>query len=150
MNEIVKQKITDIEKEIFGMKESRSHLSERKKGYERNLSELNLQVRGKTLRQSEYNEISRLQFAVKRQISDVEQDLMKLKLNIHKRTIERDDLARKYNLDKRPEEKGDLKKKIFDLKNHYMEFASDKTRIATTRQMAAEFAVKLQEILSNS
>lgn len=139
-----KQNIIDLEKSISELKSRQSLFTYEKKKCQDALSEINSKIKsnGKHLPPAEYKKLCNKQDSLKREITEAEHEIANLQDQIRKKSH----LADEIKLEVATIAKKDMPNKITKLKDYYMNFAADKTRVSSMRAMAAEFAEKLEAI----
>lgn len=147
---ITKQTKVDIERSIANLENKKTDAANEKVKYQNELSELNLQVRSngkRILPQIQYDNILQKQAEVKRKMAVVDSYISQLKKELSNKRVLRDeiDLALDNNYDS-----FNVMGEIIDLRDKYVNFASDNTRVSSTRLMASRFAEDLDLIIKST
>lgn len=117
----------------------------RMKTIETNLSILNSKVRSRGIMpESEYKTVCRRQSQIKQELIDLQPQRSYLKGEIREKEVLRDEILQYLNRNK-PQ---DIKLKLQKIRDKYMEFSSDTTRVSSTRVMASRFSEELQELIN--
>jgi chromosome segregation ATPase len=127
--------------EVDGM---RDPLVDRKTELQSELSVFNTEVRGHSLHKDRYDEICRWQVVYKKEISDIDKKLLELRRERRKLNQEKDELS--LDIKKVHSE---AKEKLYEVRDRYMSFAADTTRVSSMRAMASKFVEELQGILQS-
>ena len=146
---ITKQTRIDIERSIANLENKKTDAANEKIKYQNELSELNFQVRGngrKIIPQIKYDTILQNQAEVKRKMLVVDCYISDIKKEITNKRILRDevDLVLDDNFDS-----NSILIEIINLRDKYVNFASDSTRVSSTRLMASRFAEDLDSIIKS-
>lgn len=147
---ITKQTRLDVERSIANIENKKSDAANEKIKYQNELSELNMQIRGNGRRimpQIQYNNILQKQAEVKRKMAVVDSYIAQLKKELSNKRVLRDeiDLALDTNNDS-----FNIIGDIINLRDKYVNFASDNTRVSSTRLMASRFAEDLDLIIRSA
>ena len=95
--------------------------------------------------QGEYNKILTNQVKYRQAVIDLERTLGPIKNRLIE--IADDDFEKKHALPVEISADPTMVRAVVELRQHYQEFAADGTRVGSMRQMAAEFVLKLNEII---
>lgn len=139
----LEEKKIRLESDIVDLRSERQKLVERKQEIELEIGNYNSQVRGKHLPEQEYENICRWQSALKREKLDIEKKLADTKSVLQKKELEKDNLS--LNIKKVNEE---AKQHILEIRDKYMSFAADTTRVSSMRAMASKFSEELTFIMT--
>lgn len=140
----IEQKILIIEAEIFELQEKRNPFVDRKTEIELELSELNNQVRmNNNIPDEDFVKICKRQNELKAEKNLMDKSLLGTKSELRLKNKERDEL--KALLKYSPKEH--IEERLVELRDKYTQFASDKSRVASMRAMAAEFVGEITKIL---
>ncbi len=142
--EITEQSILDMELAINILVEQKGKLNFDKREVELKNSLLNNQIRASGKMPDikykkiceEQNKLKKSQLQIERAMGDLSTEIMK------KSTLKeqlKSELKKKKNID--------TKEKLVEMRDYYINFASDKTRVASMRAMGAEFAEKLESLI---
>lgn len=149
--------IDQLKKERSDLHQKRSALAILKRGHESLLSDIRSQVRtGGKMNQEKYRQCVETQNRTTKAMLKIEEALsgMKFRLREIEDLIHADNITRKEATraltDDPPIESRGIIKDLVSLRQEYQEFAADPTRIASMRQMASEFVVKLNPIIKNA
>lgn len=146
---ITKQTRLDAERSIANLVNKRSDAANEKIKYQNDLSELNMQIRGNGKRimpQIQYDNILQKQAEVKRKMAVVDSYIFQLKKELSNKRILLNEinLALDTNSDS-----FNVMVHIINLRDKYVNFASDNTRVSSTRLMASRFAEDLDLIIKS-
>jgi len=130
----VKRRELDKEREPF---------VERKLQIERQLGKLTEEVRGKVIDDDRYREVLKEQSELKREKAKIEDSLKDVKKRIATHVAEVEDL--KFQMKKIPSE--GIKDGLLELRDKYLTFASDTTRVSSMRAMSSKFVEEIQAML---
>jgi len=139
----LEDRIGKLESERYELSSKRTPLVERKQEIEFELSKYKNQVRQGRLPQSEYEMICKWNDALNGEKRAVEKKLMGLKVELAKINTEIDETKRKY----KKEPNGISVDELIELRDKYMQFASDTTRVSSMRAMSSKFVEEIQAIL---
>lgn len=139
-----KQNCIDIERNILDLKSKKSSFVFQKTEAERKLGEIKNKIRGagKHLPSTEYSSLCKKQDALKKEKANAEEHIQSIQEDIQKKSLLKDEI--KNEISQRASK--ELPDTITALKDHYIQFAADKTRVSSMRAMAAEFVEKLESI----
>lgn len=148
--------IYEIRGEIAAIKEKSLELSAQKREIELELNKLSSRVRNRTTSRmppDEYKGICRRQIRCKEILLDIEKKLSVLKLERQKWADIETELYIKSGLRggaaKSPQmEENESILKVTAIRNKYLAFSEDPTRVNSMRLMAAQFAKELTEVLA--
>lgn len=125
------------------IEETRKPLIERKKEIELLLSEYTNKVKGRVLPQEEYEHICNEQAKLKREKFEVEKKVATIKEELRKLKSDIDCIS--LDIKRTSEEAKDF---ILEVRDKYLSFAADTTRVSSMRAMASKFVEELQYLLS--
>lgn len=125
------------------IEETRKPLIERKKEIELLLSEYTNKVKGRVLPQEEYEHICNEQAKLKREKFEVEKKVATIKEELRKLNSDIDCIS--LDIKRTSEEAKDF---ILEVRDKYLSFAADTTRVSSMRAMASKFVEELQYLLS--
>lgn len=135
-----------VEEEINQLTASKEPLVNKKKEIELELSELNNKIRvNGFIDQNEYANICKRQDDLKRIKHGVEQQLLSLKQQVRNKQTEKD----KLTIQGKKFSSSEIKQCLLGLREKYMSFASDTTRVSSMRAMASKFVEELQAALKH-
>lgn len=139
------QNCLDIERSILEQKSIQSKFVFEKKRAEDELASIKNKIRGngKPLPPAEYQSLCKRQDAIKKEKTITEQEIAKIQTDIQKKSLLKDEI--KNELKERANTT--LPDTLVSLRDYYMAFASDKTRVGSMRAMSSEFAEKLEAII---
>ena len=141
-----RQDLINVQKMINKLREDYDTIVERKKEIETRLSILNSKVRSSgNMPPTEYKNICRNQSDIKQELVDLQPQINHIKHEIADKEIFKEEIYDYINKNK-PK---DIVAKLEALRDSYMEFASDQTRVGSTRVMASRFTEELQEIINS-
>jgi chromosome segregation ATPase len=131
----------EMEREIERLKKKKGDLSTAKTDIQTSLAEINSKFVGRLDNwtyeklQKERAQLCRMQNEVERQIRPINDEIRSL-------SIEKDQCGEKSYYGSKP-----TVESIVQIRDEYMAFAADKTRVGSMRQMAAEFVTKLNPVI---
>lgn len=144
--EVTKQNIQDIDSAISILNQRKSKLVLEKKELELKNSTLKNQVRsGGRMHDVKYKRVCDEQNSIKIKIFSIEREMADLSIEMMKKQSFRDQLKAEFKHD----EPIDIKKKLVHLRDEYINFAADKSRVSSMRVMGAEFAEKLETLIKS-
>lgn len=134
-----------IEREIEEIQKKRQPLIDRKREIEMRLSEINskFKTRAGDFSNGEYAGICKEQDLLKVEKFGIEEKLRSLKIEGREKRMEENEVfveSKKY-----PDEK--LKDTLLEIRDKYMSFAADTTRVSSMRAMASRFVEEIQGIM---
>lgn len=136
---------------INELHKKRVELALQKRDIEIDLMALNKRVMSSTQRlpPQEYKDICAKQIRLKQKAAEIEKQIIHVKTEIRDKSLLLESI-RDHLRTNRDAPSSPLKERLINLRNHYMEFASDATRVASLRTMASRFAEEIELILSDS
>ena len=135
--------IFDLERAVLELNKQKDDLTSTKKRLELNLTGLKQRVSGKTLPQKEYDNICKEQNKINGLLLDLEMRIKIISSDITKKSILKDELKSELRLFSNDK----IKTALIELRDHYMNFASDRTRISSMRAMASEISESIERII---
>lgn len=138
----------DIERSLARLADQKEDLVQRMNEINARLSQLNVRVRGNILPKHQYQAICDEQNKLKQEKLLVDASMSEIKKQIRSRSILKEEarLSSTREADKsRP--RLDIRSRLVELRDKYMEFSSDTTRVASTRAMASRFSEELELLL---
>lgn len=145
--EFNKQQVGELENSITELKSLKSKLSLEKRQFEISISALSNRVRtANRLPDREYKDICRKQHEIKEKILLIESQLIEITNNIRKKTTLKENINNE--LENINNNDPGIINKIKNLKNKYIEFSGDNTRVASMRLMASQFIEELERIIN--
>ena len=132
-----------LKEKRFKMESDKEPLVDRKKEIELELSELNQQVRGLHLEDEDYAKVVKRQTEIKREKLLLEQGIMKIKRELNSVNQEID----KARLQSKKAPNDAIHQSLVDLRDKYMSFAADTTRVSSMRAMSSKFVEEIQSVL---
>ena len=142
--QVTEQQIIDLESSISTLSQQKGKLIYDKKELELKNSELKSQVRtGGRMHDVKYKRICDEQNLLRSDILKLERSISDLSNEIMKKS----DLKNQLTAEFKKQQKSDLKSKLIEIRDFYINFASDKTRVASMRAMSAEFAEKVEVLI---
>lgn len=143
---ITQQNVSDLERSISDLVQKKEALILSKKEIEMENSLLKSRVRvGGKMSQHKYNAIVDEQNQLKRNQLKIEKDLSELSINIMKKSVLLDEMKCELKID--TIKSSGIKSELISLKDYYINFAADRTRVSSMRATAAEFVEKLEIII---
>jgi len=136
--------INDLNESIQKLVQQKNKLVIDKKGYELEVSVLKNKIRsGGRMTDSKYNELCDQQNALKNTLFSIERAMNDLTNEIQNKNSLLDRLKNQIKTG------GDtnIKKELINLKNHYISFSADRSRVSSMRAMGSEFAEKLEGLI---
>lgn len=131
----------NVRESIIRLNEKKAALVEAKQELQDQQSIYNRRVRGKPLPKIEYDSIVKKQAEVGKKTLQIDKGIREVCLDISKRSLLETEVMN--NIDKTTTEK------LTSLRDKYMGFASDMTRVASMRAMASRFSEDLEEIIKS-
>ena len=135
----------NLDNDINDLNLKKAPLTLRKQEIEFELSKYKDRVRGKHLPQDEYNEICQWQRALSQEKLGLEVKLSDIKVKIAEINKEKDVLS--LNIKKIPDSM--TKDILTELRDKYMAFSSDTTRVSSMRAMSSKFVEEIQVIIKS-
>lgn len=132
--------IHEIENEIARLKTKKSGFSESKRDIQTELAELNAKFVGR-LNNGTFAALQKKRAELCRMLNDTESSMRKISDEIRKLSVEKENTKQA-----RPSNKTTVQA-LVAVREEYQQFAADKTRVGSMRQMAAEFVLKLNPII---
>jgi seryl-tRNA synthetase len=148
MSEAIAKELYSVVTEITEIKEKLDLIKAKKRNLEHEMQKMNNRVRtGGRLPDEEYKTICRKQQKIRKAITELETDMAPLIAEIrHWSNLETELRAKMYG-NKPIDSSKPIRKKIVALRNHYLSFAEDHTRVNSMRMMASQIASELTEAL---
>ena len=144
--EITEQNIIDVEIAINTLIQQKEKLVYDKREIELKNSVLNTQVRtGGKMRDVKYKQICDEQNKLRKDSLKLERAMSELSIEIMKKSTLKEQLKMEF----KKQQKIDMKQKLTEMRDYYINFASDKTRVASMRAMGAEFAEKVEVLIKS-
>lgn len=141
---VSEQNILDLELSINTLIEQKGELSFQKKELEIKNSSLKNQIRtGGYMPDALYKSICDQQNRAKKDVLSVERAISELAIEIRNKSTLKDQLK----IQLRQQNGVNIKESLTDLRDYYINFASDKSRVSSMRAMGAEFAEKLEVLI---
>lgn len=144
--EVTEQNIIDIELSINNLIQQKEKLIFDKKEIELKNSVINNQIRsGGRMHEVKYKRLCDQQTKLKKDSFAVEKSISDLSIEIMKKSTLREQIKSELKNKK----KIDVKEKLTEMRDYYINFAADKTRVSSIRAAAAEFAEKLEGLIKS-
>jgi len=143
--EVSNQTIIDIDRSIAGLDEVRNQHVQSQNEINLKLSKLNASVNGTILPRHRYEAICVEQNKLKSKKILVESAIAEIKRQIKNKQLLRQQVQ--LDLESNAPKPIGVKLKLVELRDKYMAFSSDNTRIASTRAMASRFSEELESLL---
>jgi len=154
-----KAHIADLERSIGEFNEKRKELTTQKVSLESNLSELKSHRNPKRIDRNLENSIEE----VKKRLGELNNLILDINEKKRKKSILKQDIekglktgkvlpsmpAEAYQIHRNEDSCNKLRLDILTLKDKYLDFAGDHTRVSSMRQMSADFVKELEGILKN-
>jgi len=150
MAQINEMTLIDIEKSIADLMTTKSRLSTRKKQIELQLSQYKSRVRNApgNLPAKEYKSICRKQDEIKAEMFDIDNQITDINSQIYKKNSLHQEVAiHLKNGNINTENGGSVKSRLIKLRDHYLSFSADNTRVSSMRIMASQIAEQLEVII---
>ena len=136
--------LTDLEHSINQLIQQKEKLVFDKKEAELKHSTLKSKIRtGGKMHDSKYKQICDDQLKQRKKTLAIEQSISDLNIAIRAKSSLHNQLKLEFNA----EQKVDVKQKLTELRNYYINFAADKSRVSSMRAMGAEFAEKIEVLI---
>lgn len=125
---------------VYELEKEKSELVNKKSQITSNLLKLKntIRTRMQRLPQNEYNSICKKQEILGQKQREIEKKLSAIKVKLRQKDV---------LIHSNDNEPFDINLRIIELKNKYMDFSSDNTRVNSMRLLASQFAQELDEIL---
>ena len=133
-----------IENDISNLSLERSPLVIRKQEIELELATYKNRIRGNHLPKDEYNEICQWQRALSQEKLDIEKKF--LEINDKKLKLEKERERLHLKIKQLPDSM--TNDSLIGLRDKYMAFASDTSRVSSMRAMASKFVEEIQSLLN--
>ncbi len=144
--EITEQNIIDVELAINTLVQQKEKLVYDKREIELKNSVLNSKVRtGGKMHDVKYKQICDEQNKLKKDSLKLERAMSEISIEIMKKNTFKDQLKLEF----KKQQKIDMKQKLTEMRDYYINFASDKTRVSSMRAMGAEFAEKVEVLIKS-
>lgn len=131
-----------IDDDIELLKEKRHPIVAQKKDVDEKLAEYNSMLKD-YLPDIEYKGIIKAKTILIREKQQLEKSLMELNDELRKKQRERD----KVDLQRKKVPSSAIKDSLLELRDKYMSFAADTTRVSSMRAMSSKFVEEIQSIL---
>jgi hypothetical protein len=142
--EVTEQNILDVELAINTLVQQKEKLVFDKKEVDLKNSILNNQVRsGGKIQDTKYKKICEEQNKLKKSGLQIERAISSISMEI----IKKNGLKEQLKLEFKKHKNIETKERLVQMRDYYINFASDKTRVASMRAMGAEFAEKLESLI---
>lgn len=139
------EKKARLENQNVELQNEKNKYIERKKEIEVELSMLNSEIRKGEFENGRYVEICNTQDKLKVEKFSLEKKILELNQRIRNKSSEETNI--KLQIKRIPNEK--VKHDLLELRDKYMSFASDTTRVSSMRAMASRFVEEIQFILKH-
>lgn len=137
--------VFDLERSINNLDEEKRRLTDLKRKLETDLGSLKNQLRvNKNLPQKEYKSLCRKQEVLNSSVAKTQEEINCISIDIRKKITLKDEIKRELKMI----DDSHIVIKLTELKNYYINFAADRSRISSMRAMSAEFAEKLGLIIN--
>ena len=141
---VTEQNIIDLEQSISVLNRQKEKLVFDKKEAELQNSFLNNKVRsGGRLHDVKYKNICEQQNKIKGSVLKIERAIGEVNTEITKKS----NLIQQLRFEFKKQKNIDTKEQLTIMRDYYINFASDKTRVSSMRAMGAEFAEKIERII---
>lgn len=136
--------INSIEDSINTLSRKKDELVLRKREVEAENSEIKNKIRtGGLMSNNEYQKLCNKQNMLRREMVEIERGVLDINHEIRSKSS----LTNQLKQDRKETNINETKDNLVALKNEYIRFAADKSRVGSMRAMAAEFAEKLEQII---
>ncbi len=142
--EDVYNKLQRLEQETVSINELKAPLVNEKRVIEAELVEINIQLRNTSFSHPDYNRINSRRGQLVKKKTEIELKISELKQRSQK--LNSESQSAKIDLKKKPNEL--VKANLLELRDKYLSFAADTTRVSSMRAMASRFVEEVQIILS--
>lgn len=132
----------DLEVQRERIDEERGKLVDKKKEIELELSELNGAARSGKLSSEEYIKVCDRQTVIKQEKYKLEKDILEIKRNMRGLNLEIDSVRLKA----RKIPNSEVKQLLLELRDKYMSFSADTTRVSSMRAMSSRFVEEINAI----
>lgn len=142
----LEQTIIDLEEAITTLNQQKDKLIFDKREIELENSILNTKVRtGGRMHEVKYKNICDQQTKLRKDSLKIEKAISEISIEINKKSTLKDKLKLEY----KQQQKFDIKSKLVEMRDYYINFASDKSRVSSMRAMSAEFAEKIEKLIKS-
>ncbi len=141
--ELVYNNIQRIEQTLTELNEEKLPLINAKREIEAELTQLNVQLKEQYYSPEEFNIINSKRGRLVKQKTDIDIKLSELKQRSLKLHTEKE--SANIELKKKPNEA--IKMAMYGLRDKYLSFAADTTRVSSMRAMSSKFVEEIQAIL---
>jgi len=141
--EQVYNKIQRVEQALLDINEEKTPLVNEKRDIDTTLNELNIKLKKISFSDPEYNNINSIRGQLVKRKTMIETRISELKQRSLKLNTEKE--SAKIDLKKKPNEL--VKANMLELRDKYLSFAADTTRVSSMRSMASRFVEEVQMIL---
>jgi hypothetical protein len=159
MIQYTKAHIADLERAIQELNDKRREFTTKKIEFENSLSNLKTKRNPKRLDRNLENTIEN----IKSKLNDINSEILKLNTLKSKKAVLKQDIERGLKsgnfvmsmpleakqIHQNEDENNLLRLRLLELKDKYLDFSSDHTRVASMRQMSAEFVKELEILIKN-
>lgn len=135
----------DVQHSILEMQAKRSRLGIKKAVLQQDCNKYKEMLKVIQQGHETFNEIVEKRKEKVAELQDIETELSELKQSIKKRQLLKEEV-----LSQQQPKNVAMEADLLVLRDDYLKFAGDKTRVASMRSMAAEFAEKLTKVLKRS
>lgn len=133
-----------VENKISAINKKKEPFIMRKQEIELELSKYKAMVVGKYIEPEKYQHILECQGKLKDEKFEIEKAIHGFKKEVE--SLNRELEVIRMQIKKIPD--GNIKKLVIDMRDRYMAFASDTTRVSSMRAMASKFVEELQSLLT--
>lgn len=142
--EMVYNKLQRIEQALSSINSVKMPLVNEKRSIEMELNETNILLRSMSRSDPEYNKVNSKRGQLVKKKGEIERNLMDLKQESQKLHAESE--SAKIELKKKPNEM--IKGNMIELRDKYLSFSADNTRVSSMRAMSSKFVEEIQSILT--
>jgi len=145
MSEFTRQNVYDIERAITDLHEKKAELVNTKKELQNKLTTLTNKVRtnGRKLNDVEYRKLCSQQEKTMQEVVKIDNEIILIKNDISRKSTLKQEIQSTF----KSNENEDVVVSLTAIKDHYISFAADRSRISSMRAMASEFVEKLEVVI---
>jgi|JI10StandDraft_1071094.scaffolds.fasta_scaffold2249562_1 chromosome segregation ATPase len=144
--DITESTILSIEEKIHELQSQKNVLTTQKRSVEAEMAEIKSRIRtGGQLKQDEYNVLVKRQNTLRGDLHALEHSIASINSEIQKKHILKDGARQNKTRTK----SDDILEELKEMKDYYINFAADRTRVASLRALSAEFGEKLELLIDS-
>lgn len=147
MINVTENTLIDIDRSIGDIETKRSKLLLRKRECETQMAQYKSRIRSSKLRlpPKEYKDVCRKQDELRKEIHDTEKGIVEADGEIRKRYVLKDEV--RLQLKQNGTLGEPMKERLIKIRDHYLQFSGDNTRVSSMRIMASQFAEEIEALI---